>query len=57
MNKMSFSVINHDEMHTINGGAVGIVITGAMVIKGIGCLASGVAFGTVLGKICKGIFG
>lgn len=54
-----FHNLCNDELQATDGGVVvaGLVITGAMVIKGIGCLAAGVTFGTVIGKTIKGIIG
>ena len=54
--KNSFYEISKNDLLDVNGGVIPFVITGAMVIKGIGLLASGVAFGTVIGKTIKGIF-
>lgn len=45
-----FETLTSTEMIELDGG---LVITGAMVATGIGCLGGGVAVGYAIGKIIK----
>jgi len=49
----SFCELSQNELTELEGG---FVITGAMIIKGIGVLAAGIAFGEVVGETAKGIY-
>lgn len=42
-----------DEMMDINGGILPLIITGAMVVKGLTCLTGGIAVGYAVGTIIK----
>ncbi|MFB1052267.1 Blp family class II bacteriocin [Paraliobacillus sp. JSM ZJ581] len=46
----NFQDINKDELTAIDGG---FVITGSMVVAGVGCIAGGVATGYAIGTIIK----
>ncbi len=47
-----FCELCNEELQYTEGG---YIVTGAMIIKGIGVLASGIAFGEVIGSIIENI--
>ena len=47
----SFKGLSENELMHIDGGMV--VITGAMICAGLGCVAAGVAVGYGVGKVIK----